>query len=633
MTWESFLTGVLALFIFLLMFAVVFAMRGILQNDNTDEQKKKDKVQPILQKDDPQPTSDQLVGYQILIHKALEEGKLRHFIIGYGEYYIPSRDERFQNLTDYVLLLWDFNWYHAKYPDSNLKEIYESTLEEMLCSEIPSYIYCAAMCVLVHKDLEQNPNFHFELTDEEKYLRLVVSSMELHHESIVEFIDKLYDHRVYAERFYRVVLDKSVSYLAKKEKQEDTAEQCQQCEEEAVFVLYDGPWAGKAENGEDKIFLKVFEDECVITYESLTRNCYATPPKEDVRSDVRHRSLSTISTWSLEDLLLFINRAFHLSISICDCCSEEQYRAWIEQQNTEFYSMEIMVDGTRQECIVRRVNEKSCEEIRFQGQTYFWKESKAIHGLHNYDYAVEVHLNEKPYYLYYTEMPNKNMTLFWTVNQITESTFEMLKHQPCDHEKIVFGRRIGQIDGNEVGRRSTIYKVLALATGRTIGYYQADDGTRNICLETRGRNMTFEEKIAPIYIPILAEYQMKMHTTSGEAYCFTLTGLKAYYPNTGGYCGCGSDEWCFHCKYNGENYILRFCDDSSYGTYWDCALIHKENAEQLDKLSAIEWLKLVQKSATKIFCLHPDTINDAKNIVQDTSSRCGSISDDGFYGR
>lgn len=80
-------------------------------------------------KDNPQPTSDQPVGYEILIHKALEEGKLRHFIIGYGEYYIPSRDERFQNLTDYVVLLWDFNGYHAKYPDSNLKEIYESALE------------------------------------------------------------------------------------------------------------------------------------------------------------------------------------------------------------------------------------------------------------------------------------------------------------------------------------------------------------------------------------------------------------------------------------------------------------------------------------------------------------------------
>ena len=145
--------------------------------------------------------------------------------------------------------------------------------------------------------------------------------------------------------------------------------------------------------------------------------------------------------------------------------------------------------------------------------------------------------------------------------------------------------------------------------------------------------MISEKKFVPIFIPNLAGYQMKMHTDSGEEHCFTLTGLKAYYPNISSMCGYGSDEWCFHCKYNGENYILRFCDDSGYGTIWDCALINKENAEQLEKLSVVEWLKLVLKSETKIFHLHPDTIDAAKNIVQATSSRCGPISDNGFYGR
>lgn len=141
------------------------------------------------------------------------------------------------------------------------------------------------------------------------------------------------------------------------------------------------------------------------------------------------------------------------------------------------------------------------------------------------------------------------------------------------------------------------------------------------------------KEFVPIFIPNLAGYQMKMHTDSGEEHCFTLTGLKAYYPNMSSMCGYGSDEWCFHCKYNGENYILRFCDDAGYGTIWDCALINKENAEQLEKLSVVEWLELVLKSETKIFHLHPDTIDAAKNIVQATSSRCGPISDNGFYGR
>ena len=253
--------------------------------------------------------------------------------------------------------------------------------------------------------------------------------------------------------------------------------------EEDVFVLYERNWAGQAaENGVDKIFLKVFEDECVITYERLSRNCYATPPIEDVQTKVRYRLLSTISIWSLEELLLYINRTFHLSINICDCCSEQHYLAWIENHNTEFYSMEIMFDGKKQACMVRRENEKSCEEVRFQGQTYFWKQSKAIHGLWNYDYAVEVCLNEKVYYLYHAEIPSKNVTLCWIVSQITESVFELLKHQPCNNEEIVFEKEIGQISGDEPERRGRIYIVLALATGRTIGYYRADDGTYKICL-------------------------------------------------------------------------------------------------------------------------------------------------------
>lgn len=152
-------------------------------------------------------------------------------------------------------------------------------------------------------------------------------------------------------------------------------------------------------------------------------------------------------------------------------------------------------------------------------------------------------------------------------------------------------------------------------------------------LQAKRTTMISEKKFEPIFISSLAGYQMKMHTDSGEAYCFTLTGLKAYDPNMGSRCGYDSDEWCFHCKYNGENYILHFSVDAGSGTYWDCALINKEHAEQLEKLSAVEWLKLVLKSETQIFHLHPDTIDAAKDIVQDTSSRCGPISDNGFYGR
>lgn len=336
MTWESFSTGALAIFIFSLMFAGIFVLRSIFQDENTaDARRKKNfkpEVQPESRKGTPQPTSAQ--SYESMTQKALKDA--------------------------------------VRYPDK----------------------------------------------------------------------------------------------------------------EDAVLVLYESNWAGQAaENGEDKVFLTVFEDECVITYERRSRNCYATPPIEDVRTEERHRSLLTIASWSPEELLLYINRAFHLSINIRDCCSEAQYLAWIENHNTEFYSMEIMLDGKRQTCMVRRENEKSCEEVRFQGQTYFWKRSKAITGLMNYDYAAEVSLNGKVYYLYYTQIPNKNDTLYWIVRQITESTFERLKHRPCNTEDLVFEREIGQIGGYEPARRSEIYKILALATGRTIGYYRAADGTNHICLE------------------------------------------------------------------------------------------------------------------------------------------------------
>lgn len=254
--------------------------------------------------------------------------------------------------------------------------------------------------------------------------------------------------------------------------------------EEAVLFLYERNWAGQAaENGLDRIYLKTFEDKCVITYESLSRNCYAAPPIEEVKTKTRQRSLSTISTWSLEELLMYINREFHLSINICDCCREQQYLAWIEKNNTEFYSMEIMFDGEKQICMVRRENEKSCEEVKFQEQTYFWKNSKSIHGLRNYDYAVEVCLNEKVYYLYYVEIPNRNDTLYWIVNQITESVFESLKHQPSNREEIIFEKKIGEIGGYEDTRRASIYTVLALATGRTIDHYRADDDKSKICLK------------------------------------------------------------------------------------------------------------------------------------------------------
>lgn len=142
-----------------------------------------------------------------------------------------------------------------------------------------------------------------------------------------------------------------------------------------------------------------------------------------------------------------------------------------------------------------------------------------------------------------------------------------------------------------------------------------------------------EKEIKPEFYPDLEGYQMDMHTASGEKYRFKLTGLKLYIPNGSSRCGYGSDDWFFHCKYNGEDCILCFSDDAGHGTIWYCALITKENAAQLQNLSAIEWLRFEMRSENRIFGLHPDTIDSAKKIVQAISSRCGPISDAGFYGQ
>lgn len=67
-------------------------------NDVRKKQDSKSKVQPILKKDNPQPTLDQPVsiGYESIIQKALDERKLRDCILEYGKYQIHSREEHFQ---------------------------------------------------------------------------------------------------------------------------------------------------------------------------------------------------------------------------------------------------------------------------------------------------------------------------------------------------------------------------------------------------------------------------------------------------------------------------------------------------------------------------------------------------------
>lgn len=141
-----------------------------------------------------------------------------------------------------------------------------------------------------------------------------------------------------------------------------------------------------------------------------------------------------------------------------------------------------------------------------------------------------------------------------------------------------------------------------------------------------------EKVIKPTFYPELEEYSMRMHTDAGAKFHFVLTGLKLFHPNMGSRCGYGSDDWFFHCRFGGEDYLLCFSDDAGYGTAWDCAVISKEDAGKLHSLCDAQWNGLRIQSEARTHHLHPDSIAAAKEIVNATSSRTGPITDQRFYG-
>lgn len=130
----------------------------------------------------------------------------------------------------------------------------------------------------------------------------------------------------------------------------------------------------------------------------------------------------------------------------------------------------------------------------------------------------------------------------------------------------------------------------------------------------------------------LQGYQMDMHTDSGEKYHFILSGLVNFSPNRSSMCGYGCDAWMFHCTLEGEDYILNFFDEASFGRAWRCVPISREDAERLKALEAADWLHLMAKSENKIYHLHPDHAAEARAVMQINASRCGPISDADFYG-
>ena len=148
-----------------------------------------------------------------------------------------------------------------------------------------------------------------------------------------------------------------------------------------------------------------------------------------------------------------------------------------------------------------------------------------------------------------------------------------------------------------------------------------------------------EKKTALTFTPAssgnLKGYRMDMHTTSGEKYRFILSGLVAFHPNRSRMCGYGCDDWLFHCTAEGEDYILNFSDEASYGRCWSCTRISREDARKLDTMEAADWLRLMAtmaKSGKQILHLHPDHAAKARAAMKIDHSRCGPISDQDFYG-
>ena len=140
-------------------------------------------------------------------------------------------------------------------------------------------------------------------------------------------------------------------------------------------------------------------------------------------------------------------------------------------------------------------------------------------------------------------------------------------------------------------------------------------------------------KFEPAHSSGLKGYRMDMHTTSGGKYSFILSGLVNYRPNQSSMCGYGCDDWLFHCTLEGEDYILNFSDEASYGRCWRSVPISREDAQRLEQLEAADWLRLMAKSGKEIHSLHPDHAAEARAVMKIDHSRCGPISDNDFYGQ
>ena len=289
---------------------------------------------------------------------------------------------------------------------------------------------------------------------------------------------------------------------------ENCSEQNKQSSQNAL-VFYKKKWFGETANGEDRILLSTFEDQCVITYERLSRNVNSVPSKDDLRVDTRYRSLEAICHWNMDRLVEFINKVFKLSLLKSDCCSEQKYLYWRSQNKTEFYPMKIMIDGKIQECMFSRyrgTNRSDRLIVKFQNKTYYYEELDVAHGLGGYSHVRKVSLNESVFYLYHLEIPNKNDIAAWIISLISESSFEAVKQGTTSKDDLEIIKKLGQTIGYKAERRQLVFKILALATGKIISSYKTKDGGLEMCLTDQP-----ELKVHSIVQPNIVQHQKVGH--------------------------------------------------------------------------------------------------------------------------
>ena len=137
----------------------------------------------------------------------------------------------------------------------------------------------------------------------------------------------------------------------------------------------------------------------------------------------------------------------------------------------------------------------------------------------------------------------------------------------------------------------------------------------------------------PIIFPDLEARSFGMHTAAGEKYTFVLSGSYLYLPNKASRCGYGSDDWMLAGKCGDKYCILYFSDNAGYGTAWSVSFITEETALLLPEEPGLDWLEPLYKSDSRIFGLHPDSLDEAREIIKSKGSRTGPLTDNKLYGQ